>query len=252
MASLAPGGNDPAPPPVLTDAQGHYRLTGLGRVPHTVIAEGQRGQLRARHSQVVPDAAVDLQTQGVTALSGTATGPAGPAQVFTVTLQGPTQAVRSVTDGRFAFDHIAPGSHALYAESLAGGGVGHATVAPGTAATVDIALAANGTVTGAVVDAAGRPAAGVRVVLRDDNTAELVRPPQVTAADGSFASSTPPARTSWWCCTLRRGRSSSPASRSSPASSSISGASRSTLRPPTDTQNAVPRRPARAPRRISY
>ena len=57
--NLGPGGSDPGPPPVLTDAQGHYQLTGLFHLKYTVTVEGQRGQLRARRSGVVPDATVD-------------------------------------------------------------------------------------------------------------------------------------------------------------------------------------------------
>jgi hypothetical protein len=186
VMELGPGGNDPAPPPVLSDAHGHYQLGGLFHVEYTVIAEGQRGQLRARQARIVPDATVNLQTEGVATLSGTATSPDGPARVFTVTLHGPTLAARSVTDGRFVFDHIPPGSYTVYAESLLGGGTGQIAVAAGASATIDIALAANGSVTGTLVDAAGKPAAGMKVVVGDDSAGERVRPPATSGPDGSF------------------------------------------------------------------
>ena len=183
---LGPDGNDLAPPPVLTDERGHYELTGLFRIRYTVIAEGQRGQLRARQTNVVPDASLDLKTQGLAALSGTVIGPSGPNAV--VALRGPTNADQSVSQGKFSFDHINPGSYTVYAESLAGGGSAQATVEPGGPTTISITLAPNGTVTGTLTDPTGKPAGGmeVAVVRDDDHAAEPIRPPTVTGADGSF------------------------------------------------------------------
>jgi len=188
MVEVGPAGSDPAPAPVLTDAAGRYELTGLFHLKHTVIAEGQRGQLRAREANVVPNATVNLKTHGVSTLSGTVTGPEGQVATFSASLRGPTMADRSFTQGVFAFDHVNPGSYTVYVESLLGGGLGQVAVAPGATAEVHIALSANGTVTGSLVDAAGKPAGGVRVVVaRDDGgPAEMVRPPVTTTADGRF------------------------------------------------------------------
>jgi len=182
------GGNDPAPPPVLTDAQGRYALTGLFHLRYTIIAEGQRGQLRARQPDVVPDATLNLETHGVSTLSGTVMGAGPPGTLITVALRGPTMAERSFTQGVFTFDHIAPGDYTVHVESLVGGGSGRVTVEPGESATLDIALSVNGTVTGRLVDGSGKPLGGMTVVVvRDDNgPAELIRPPATTAADGRF------------------------------------------------------------------
>lgn len=183
---LGPDGNDLAPPPALTDERGHYELTGLFRVRYTVIAEGQRGQLRARQTNVVPDASLDLKTQGLATLSGTVIGPSGPNAV--VGLRGPTNADQSVSQGKFSFDHINPGSYTVYVESLAGGGSTQATVEPGGATTISITLAPNGTVTGTLTDPTGKPAGGMEVAVfrDDDHGAEPIRPPTVAGADGSF------------------------------------------------------------------
>jgi carboxypeptidase family protein len=184
--TVGPGDNDPAPPPVLTDAQGHYKLTGLFHIKYTIIVEGQRGRLRARRSEVVPDATVNLQTQGVSMLTGTVKDASGPVAVFTATLLGPTTAAHSVTDGKFVFDHINAGAYKVYVESLLGGGTGQTTVGPGDTATLEITLSANGTVAGTLVDGSGKPASGLRVVVRDDNAGEMIRPPVTTGADGRF------------------------------------------------------------------
>ena len=188
VMNLGPGGNDPAPPPALTDAQGHFELTGLFQVKYTVIAEGRRGQLRARQADIVPGTTLQLQTHGVSTLVGTVTGPAGPVAVFSAALRGPTVADHSVTQGKFAFDHINPGSYTVYVESLVGGGVGQATVAPGATATLDITLAVNGTVTGTLVDPTGKPARGMEVVVvrADEQGGEMIRPPVTTEVDGRF------------------------------------------------------------------
>jgi hypothetical protein len=186
--NLGPGGSDPTPPPVLTDARGHYELAGLFHMRYTVTAEAQRGQLRARRVDVIPDVTLDLQTHGVSSITGTVTGPGGPVAVFSVALRGPTRADRSIAQGQFAFDHVEPGDYTVYVESLIGGGTGQITVAPGATATLDIALSVNGTVTGVVVDATGQPAGGMQVVVtrNDDQGSERIRPPVTTGPDGRF------------------------------------------------------------------
>ena len=187
-----PGGApDGSFPPALTDAQGHYEIRGLPHATYTVIAEAQRGQLRGRATGIKPDATVDLQVLGVTTLSGTVTGPAGPTALFSVELEGPTRAQRSFTDGKFSFDRVDPGAYTVRVQSSDGNALTKVIVTPNQPTTVDITLAANAVVIGTLVDTAGKPIAGQAVTLVPDSgdghlQIQLEGPPPTTGPDGSF------------------------------------------------------------------
>jgi len=187
-----PGGaSETTFPPALTDAQGHYEIRGLPHGTYAVLAEAQRGQLRGRATGIKPDATVDLQALGVTTLSGTVTGPAGPAALFSVELDGPTRAQRSFTDGKFSFGRVDPGTYTVRVQSAEGNGQGQAQVKPSEAATLDITLTSNAIVIGKLVDASGSPITGQGVALAPDSgdghlQLQLEGPPPTTGQDGSF------------------------------------------------------------------
>jgi hypothetical protein len=178
-------------PPALTDAQGHYEIRGLLHATYTVIAEAQRGQLRARATDIQPDANVDLQALGVTTLSGTVTGPAGPTALFSVELDGPTRAQRSFTDGKFSFGRVDPGAYTVRVQAGDGNALAKVTVTPNQPATLDVTLAANAVVIGKLVDGSGAPLAGQPVALVHDSgdghlQIQLDGPPPTTRPDGTF------------------------------------------------------------------
>jgi len=190
-AGDGPGAGDSSLPPALTDAQGHYAIRGLPPATYTVIAEAQRGQLRARAAGVRPDATVDLRATGVTSLAGKVTGPAGPIALFTVELDGPTRTQRSFTDGAYAFARVDPGTYTVRVQARDGNAQQTVTIAPDQPATLDIALAANAVVIGRLVDPAGAPVAGqVLVVIPDAADGRLQAmidgTPPTTGPDGSF------------------------------------------------------------------
>jgi hypothetical protein len=178
-------------PPALTDAAGRYQIRGLPRASYTVIAEAQRGQLRARATGIKPDATVDLKVQGLTSLAGTVTAAGGPVRLFSVELEGPSRTQRSFTDGSFLFSRVDPGSYTVRVQSSDGNGQARVEVKPGEAATIDIKLSSNAIVTGKLVDPAGNPIADQAIALIPDTgdgrlQVMLEGPPQTTRADGSF------------------------------------------------------------------
>jgi protocatechuate 3,4-dioxygenase beta subunit len=190
------GGDDSGPetgvPPTLTDAQGHYEVHGLASAIYTVTAEAQRGQLRARADHIRPDAMVDLAVRAVATLSGTVTGPTGPTAVFSVDLANPPVFDRrNFSDGTFSFGRVDPGTYTVTVKAPEGSAEVKVEVQPGTPATVAIALAANATVTGTLVDAAGKPLAGRPVVLSPDHdetqlSIMMEGPPPTSGPDGRF------------------------------------------------------------------
>jgi protocatechuate 3,4-dioxygenase beta subunit len=184
-------GGDASAGPTLTDAQGHYELTGLPPATYTVVAEAQRGQLRARAPDIKPDATVDLRALGLSSLAGHVTGPAGPVAAFSVELAGPTAAQRSFTDGSYSFARVDPGTYTVRVQATEGNGSATVTVTPDQPATLDIALTANAVVIGKLVDPSGAPIAGQALALTPDPgdghlQLMLDGPPPTTAADGSF------------------------------------------------------------------
>jgi len=175
----------------VTPGGSNYEIRGLPHATYTVIAEAQRGQLRGRATDIKPDATVDLQALGVTTLSGTVTGPAGPTALFSVELEGPTRAQRSFTDGKFLFGRVDPGNYTVRVQSSDGSALAKVTVTPNQPATLDITLAANAIVVGTLVDAAGKPLAGQTVTLVPDSgdghvQIQLEGPPPTTGPDGRF------------------------------------------------------------------
>jgi protocatechuate 3,4-dioxygenase beta subunit len=183
--------DDSALPPALTDAQGHYEIRGLPHATFTVTAEAQRGQLRARATDIKPDATVDLRALGVTTLEGKVTGPNGPVALFSVELEGPTRTQRSFTDGAYSFTRVDPGTYTVNVQSSDGNGQASVAVAPNQPTALDIALAANAIVTGKLVDATGRPVADQAITLIADSGDERLEiriegVAPTTAADGSF------------------------------------------------------------------
>ncbi|MGE3456117.1 MAG: carboxypeptidase regulatory-like domain-containing protein [Kofleriaceae bacterium] len=179
-------------PPALTDEQGRFEITGLAHGSYLVTAEAQAGKLRGQVPRVKPDANLTIQVLGVTSLSGTVRGPNGPAAVFDLELDGPTRAARTFTGGSFTLARVDPGSYTVRVSSPDGNGEATVQVAAGRPATVDVTLVANAVIVGKLVDAAGRPLAGVPMAVVPDAAPggplqiRMEGEPQNTGADGAF------------------------------------------------------------------
>lgn len=196
------------PPPALTDAAGRFTLTNLLRGRYQVVAEARAGKLRGGAVDVTTDAQISLRLASVGSLGGTVRGPRGPTELFTVRLTGPIRSVaskdkfafpppttplvqaRSFTGGAFAFPRLEAGDYALDVESVDGTGSAKVRVSSGQA-SVDILLVANGTVTGRLVDSAGKPLSGIGVALIPDQPPgqlqiAIHQQPVTSGPDGRF------------------------------------------------------------------
>ena len=154
-------------PPALSDAHGRFELTNIPDGKYQVIVEAQAGKLRGRTANVSPDADVTIQLAAVGSLRGTVHGVHGPSELFSVRIVGPTTDTRPFTDGTFEFPRLDPGDYTIDVTSSDGNGRATAHVADG-AASVDITLVANATVTGRLVDKAHKPIPGMSVALAPD------------------------------------------------------------------------------------
>ena len=185
------------PPPVMTDARGHFELTNLLRGRYQIYAEAEAGKLRGGASDVTTDAEITVRLAGVASLHGTVHGARGPTELFSVSLSGPTFDGRSFTGGAFDFPRLDPGDYTIDVDSTDGTGQAKVHVAPDHPASVDIPLIANGTVTGRVVDKAGKPISGIGVALIPDQPPgqmqiALHEQPPTTGPDGRFQVEGPP------------------------------------------------------------
>ncbi len=185
------------PPPAMTDARGHFELTSLLRGKYQIVAQAQAGKLRGGAADVTTDATISIRLATVSSLGGTVHGPRGPTALFSVQLSEPTFDSRSFTDGAFVFPRLDPGDYTIEVESADGTGKAKVRVSADAAASVDILLVANGTVTGRVVDKAGKPLSGMGVALIPEQPPGQLqislheRPPS-SGLDGRFQVESPP------------------------------------------------------------
>jgi protocatechuate 3,4-dioxygenase beta subunit len=187
------GGATNAIAPVLTDANGHFAITGLTRAPWTVTAEAQGGKLRGRVEHVKPDATIAIAIASVRELHGTVHATPAPAW-FAVELDGPTSAQRTFawTDGTFSFARVDPGDYTVKVTSSAGTGEAKVTVGAAENGSVEITLTSNGTIVGKLVDADGKPLADIGLAVVPDTgdgriQISLSGPPPTSGPDGSFS-----------------------------------------------------------------
>jgi hypothetical protein len=198
QASNDGGGETGGFAPALTDASGTFEIRNLPRVPWTVVAEAKAGKLRGRATQVVPDAQITIQALGLTKLEGKVIAAGAMPSSFQVVLDGPTRAQRSFAspDGTFSFARVDPGDYTVTITSSAGNGSATVKVLPDQTAKVAIALTANATVIGKLVDPTGKPLGGLPVAVIPETTdgalrVELHGAPPTSNPDGTFRVSAP-------------------------------------------------------------
>ena len=176
-------------PPVLTDARGHFAMTNLLQGKYQVVVEARSGKLRGRAADVTTDAQITIRLASVSSLSGTVHGPRGPTDLFSVEIENVGDGF--FTDGAFAFPRLDPGDYKIDVTSTEGTGKASVHVSPNEAASVDIPLVANGTISGRLVDKAGKPLSGMGVALIADQPPgtlmiQLREPPPTSGPDGRF------------------------------------------------------------------
>ena len=197
------GGDGNSIAPVLTDANGHFIITGLPRIPWAVTAEAQAGKLRGRVEKVKPDATITIPIASVRTLSGTVHVTGTPPTWFSVELEGPTNAQRSFawTDGTFSFERVDPGNYTVTAASSVGTAEAKLVVGADNA-HVDLTLAIGATISGKLVDKDGKPVADVGVVVVAGTSdggdgkmnIKITNQPESSGPDGTFKVDTKPGK----------------------------------------------------------
>jgi protocatechuate 3,4-dioxygenase beta subunit len=181
----------------VTDAEGRFRLEGIGRAPVRLSARA-RGLGRAERSGVRAGASVELFLFPGSTLAGTVRDDgARPVKGATVRAAGDTSwnappAERTDERGEFELAGIAPGEYTVVArEGGRAPGIASVVVEPEGEATVSLTVSDGGYVTGRIVDPTGRPLPGrVRLEVFEDRGLPDFASDGVAAearADGTFA-----------------------------------------------------------------
>lgn len=191
-----------ARPPVLTDDEGRFEITGLRDAEYELVAEGGAGGRRAS-KRARPGEPVTLELAELGAIEGVVTLDGQPLKRFAVRLEGPTSRPTSrmvqVRDagGRFEIDRLDPGAYRLEIDTPGGSGTAELTVDPGQTAKRDVVIERFVEVKGRVLDREGAPVEGATIVIGDGDgqTGSISiqqdgsEEPITTDAEGRFTSS---------------------------------------------------------------
>ncbi|MEO7092560.1 MAG: carboxypeptidase regulatory-like domain-containing protein, partial [Polyangiales bacterium] len=167
--------------PLLTDAAGHFEITGVFGDQLRIDAVSTDGTLRAM-TTAAPNTSVTLVLAPLVPVTGAVTLDGAPVAAFDVRLRDTqTDDTHRTTgaNGSFSVAAVA-GEHELVITSVEG--YVRRTLASGTA-RADVALTRWSSVRGKVVGDDGKPWANARVLVRDAIEPTIGR----TAADGTFS-----------------------------------------------------------------
>jgi hypothetical protein len=156
-------------PPVLTDDEGRFEVTGLRDGEYELLADAKGGGARGAMERVRPGADVVVTLEPMGSIEGKVTENGSVVKDYVVTLSGLAARTERVHDasGQYAIDRLEPGEYSVKVTSFAGSKTESISVEPGETATLDIALESFVTVTGTVVGKDGRPIVGGRVLVAE-------------------------------------------------------------------------------------
>ncbi len=155
----------------LTGPDGRFTIARLRRGTYSVVAEPAKGGTRAQQRGVKTGDTVTLVLEKMGSLAGVVTQGGTPVATYDLVCRGPGGNHRrhvAAADGAYSFDRLPPGKYTCDATSGDGSTSGTVTVASAPA-RLDLALAGWGSVTGVIVDAQGKPLAGIKVLAGDED-----------------------------------------------------------------------------------
>ncbi len=164
-----PGRSFGAGKTVLTGADGRFTVDGLRRGAYHVTAEATKGGERAQKSGVKTGATVTLTLEPLGALTVVVTAGGRPVPSYDLSCDGPADSYRrkvAAVDGSTVIERLPAGTYRCVASADAGSARG--TIPLDGRGRLELALTGWASVTGVVVDEAGQPRAGLRVVAHGE------------------------------------------------------------------------------------
>jgi protocatechuate 3,4-dioxygenase beta subunit len=154
-------------PPVVTDAEGRFAITGLREGDYDLVAEGLGGTARAFADKVATGSEVKLQLANLTSLVGDVTRDGRPVTEFSVELTGPARHARSFRsdDGQFTMRRLDPGTYKLRVRGGGGETEMSVEIVAGKKTEVAVVLQSQLEVRGRLIDGDGNPVAKAMVLL---------------------------------------------------------------------------------------
>lgn len=180
-------------PPVLTDEDGRFELTGLRDAAYELMVEGGGGDRRASAvARPGEDAVLVLAELGT--IEGVVTLDGQPLRRFMARVEGPTSRRVQVRDasGHFEIGRLDPGSYRLVITAAEGSGRAELTLDAGQTVTRDLVLEPPVKVTGRIVDREGAPIGGASILVGEGENGSMTieqdgsEPPNTTDAEGRF------------------------------------------------------------------
>ncbi len=181
-------------PPVLTDEQGKFEITGLREGDYNLRAEGFRGTARALVPDVATGKEITIKLENLTRIEGVVKAAGEPVKSFSITLKGVATQRKQVRDkeGRFTMVRIDPGTYTLTARSSEGQVDAQVIVKAGETTTLALEMEQLTIVEGSIVDEAGTPISGVLIVTSPmeksgEVSISIGDDTEPTGPDGKFA-----------------------------------------------------------------
>jgi hypothetical protein len=183
-------------PPVLSNADGRFEITGLRSGTYTVTADGMRGEAHGEKTGVETGTETTVQLERMASLRGVVSRGGAPIASYTIELEGPSDKRRQIfnADGAYRINRLEAGAYKISVLAADGRAAAEVKLEAGAAREKNLSLVAYSSLRGEVVSAeTGEPLPDLPVMAFSEGSdvgslgVELIsgEGPR-TQADGSF------------------------------------------------------------------
>jgi hypothetical protein len=156
-------------PPVLTDEDGRFEITGLKSGEYELIADAKGSGARGTVDGVTPGQDVVIPLEPMGGVHGEVSSSGSPVKDYVVRVEGLASRTKRVRDdsGRYDIDRLEPGTYTVSVTAGSGSKTEKIEVEAGKSAELNVQLDGFATVTATVLDKEGNPVKGARVLMAE-------------------------------------------------------------------------------------